>query len=129
MVDVIVGSLKDTLKMVPILFVVYLALEYVETRWQQRMVNSVERAGKVGPLLASVGGVLPQCGFSVMASALYTERLLTMGTIVAVYLATSDEALPILLSKPGQRISCCHSLGLRLSWLLQRVPRGCSYAL
>lgn len=100
--EILVDSLSDTLKMVPILFAVYLALEYVETRWQQRMVDAVERAGKVGPLVAAAGGAIPQCGFSVMASALYTQRLLTMGTIVAVYLATSDEALPILLSKPDQ---------------------------
>jgi hypothetical protein len=100
--NVILDALKDTVGMVPILFAVHLALEYVETRWQQRMVDAVERAGQVGPLVAAAGGAIPQCGFSVMASALYTQRLLTMGTIVAVYLATSDEALPILLSKPDQ---------------------------
>ncbi|MCX6085054.1 MAG: arsenic efflux protein [Caldiserica bacterium] len=102
MMDVILDALKDTASMVPILFVVYLVLEYVETRWQQRMVDAVERAGHVGPIIAAAGGAIPQCGFSVMASALYTQRLLTMGTIVAVYLATSDEALPILLSKPDK---------------------------
>jgi hypothetical protein len=100
--EILVDSLNDTLKMAPILFAVYLALEYVEARWQQRMVDAVERSGKVGPLVAAAGGAIPQCGFSVMASALYTQRLLTMGTIVAVYLATSDEALPILLSQPSQ---------------------------
>src|SRR5450756_1447255 len=88
--------------MVPILFGVYLILEYVEARWQQRIVDAVEKAGHVGPVIAAVGGAIPQCGFSVMASALYTQRLLTMGTIIAVYLATSDEALPILLSKPDK---------------------------
>jgi len=102
MMDVILDALKDTVSMVPVLFVVYLVLEYVETRWQQRMVDAVERAGHVGPIIAAAGGAIPQCGFSVMASALYTQRLLTMGTIVAVYLATSDEALPILLSTPAQ---------------------------
>jgi hypothetical protein len=100
LVNVILDALRDTLNMVPILLGVYLVLEYVEAKWQQRIVDAVERAGRVGPLVAAVGGTIPQCGFSVMASALYTQRLLTMGTIVAVYLATSDEALPILLSKP-----------------------------
>ncbi|MCE5192813.1 MAG: putative manganese transporter [Candidatus Cryosericum sp.] len=114
MVATIVESLKDTLKMVPILFVVYLVLEYVEARWQQRMVDAVERAGKLGPVVASVGGAIPQCGFSVMASALYTERLLTIGTIVAVYLATSDEALPILLSKPGQAHIVLPLIGIKV---------------
>jgi len=101
-VNVVFDALRDTLNMVPILFGVYLILEYVEAKWQQRIVDAVERAGHVGPLVAAVGGAIPQCGFSVMASALYTQRLLTMGTIVAVYLATSDEALPILLSKPDK---------------------------
>ena len=102
MVNVILDALKDTLKMVPILFGVYLVLEFVEARWQQGIVDAVEKAGHVGPVVAAAGGAIPQCGFSVMASALYTQRLLTMGTIVAVYLATSDEALPILLSKPDK---------------------------
>ena len=102
MVKVILDALRDTLNMVPILFGVYLILEYVEARWQQRIVDAVEKAGHVGPVIAAVGGAIPQCGFSVMASALYTQRLLTMGTIIAVYLATSDEALPILLSKPDK---------------------------
>jgi len=101
-VNVILDALKDTLNMVPILFGVYLVLEYVEARWQQRIIDAVERAGRIGPVVAAVGGAIPQCGFSVMASALYTQRLLTMGTIIAVYLATSDEALPILLSKPDK---------------------------
>ncbi|MHC1679424.1 MAG: putative manganese transporter [Candidatus Cryosericum sp.] len=102
MIDVILDALKDTLSMVPVLFGVYLVLEFVEAKWQQRIVDAVEKAGHVGPIIAAAGGAIPQCGFSVMASALYTQRLLTMGTIVAVYLATSDEALPILLSRPDK---------------------------
>ncbi|HWQ22119.1 MAG TPA: putative manganese transporter, partial [Clostridia bacterium] len=102
MANVALDALNDTLRMAPILLGVYLLLEYVEARWQQRIIDAVERAGRVGPVVAAAGGAIPQCGFSVMASALYTQRLLTMGTIVAVYLATSDEALPILLSKPDK---------------------------
>ncbi|MCX6063316.1 MAG: arsenic efflux protein [Caldiserica bacterium] len=102
MVNVVLDALNDTLRMAPILLGVYLVLEYVEARWQQRIIDAVERAGRIGPVIAAAGGAIPQCGFSVMASALYTQRLLTMGTIIAVYLATSDEALPILLSKPDK---------------------------
>jgi hypothetical protein len=102
MIDVILDALKDTLSMAPVLFGVYLVLEFVEAKWQQHIVDAVEKAGHVGPIIAAAGGAIPQCGFSVMASALYTQRLLTMGTIVAVYLATSDEALPILLSRPDK---------------------------
>src|SRR5450830_1156710 len=100
--------------MVPILFGVYLILEYVEARWQQRIVAAVEPAGRIGPIIAAAGGAIPQCGFSVMASALYTQRLLTVGTIVAVYLATSDEALPILLSKPDQAHIVLPLIGIKV---------------
>ncbi|HOV49856.1 MAG TPA: putative manganese transporter [Candidatus Cryosericum sp.] len=100
--NVIIDALKDTLNMAPILLMLYIGFEYVEARWQQPIVDAVEHAGRVGPLVASLGAAIPQCGFSVMASALYTQRLITMGTLVATYLATSDEALPVLLSKPGQ---------------------------
>jgi hypothetical protein len=113
-VKVILDALRDTLNMVPILFGVYLILEYVEARWQQRIVDAVEKAGHVGPLVAAVGGAIPQCGFSVMASALYTQRLLTMGTIIAVYLATSDEALPILLSKPDKAHIVLPLIGIKV---------------
>jgi hypothetical protein len=114
MVNVILDALKDTFNMAPILFGVYLVLEYVEAKWQQRIVDAVERAGHVGPLVAAAGGAIPQCGFSVMASALYTQRLLTMGTIVAVYLATSDEALPILLSKPDKAYIVLPLVGVKV---------------
>lgn len=100
--NAIVDALKDTLNMVPILLLLYIGLEYVEARWEQPIVGAVEHAGRIGPLVASLGAAIPQCGFSVMASALYTQRLITMGTLVATYLATSDEALPVLISKPGQ---------------------------
>lgn len=99
---VLKDALLDTLRMIPLLLVVYLGLEYVEARWQQRVVRAVERAGQAGPVIAALGGSIPQCGFSVMASALYTQRLISMGTIVAVYLSTSDEALPIILSQPAR---------------------------
>lgn len=112
--NIILDALKDTLNMAPVLFGVYLVLEYVEARWQQRIVDAVERAGHVGPVIAAAGGAIPQCGFSVMASALYTQRLLTMGTIVAVYLATSDEALPILLSKPDKAYIVLPLVGVKV---------------
>jgi uncharacterized membrane protein YraQ (UPF0718 family) len=98
---VLVDAFVDTLRTVPLLFAVYAVFEFVEAMWQERIVEVVTRAGKAGPVVAALGGSLPQCGFSVMASALYAQRLVSMGTIVAVYLSTSDEALPIMLSHPG----------------------------
>jgi uncharacterized membrane protein YraQ (UPF0718 family) len=98
---VLVDAFVDTLRTIPLLFVVYSALEFVEAMWQEKIVDAVTRAGRAAPVVAALGGSLPQCGFSVMTSALYARRLVSMGTIVAVYLSTSDEALPIMLSHQG----------------------------
>lgn len=98
---VLADAFTDTLRTMPLLFAVYAVFEFVEAMWQEKIVDAVTRAGRAAPIVAALGGSLPQCGFSVMTSALYARRLVSMGTIVAVYLSTSDEALPILLSHPG----------------------------
>jgi len=98
---VLVNAFIDTLRTIPLLLAVYSALEFVEAMWQEKIVDAVTRAGRAAPVVAALGGSLPQCGFSVMTSALYARRLVSMGTIVAVYLSTSDEALPIMLSHRG----------------------------
>ncbi len=99
--SVLVDALLDTLRMIPVLFAVYAVFEIVEALWQEKIIRIMTRAGRAGPVIAAVGGSLPQCGFSVMTSALYTRCLLTMGTLVAAFLSTSDEAIPILLSQHG----------------------------
>jgi uncharacterized membrane protein YraQ (UPF0718 family) len=100
---VLTDAFTDTLHAVPFLLAIYVVFEFVEAMWQEKIVKTVTRTGKAGPVLAALGGSLPQCGFSVMISALYTQRLVGMGTIVATYLATSDEALPVMLSHPGSQ--------------------------
>ncbi|MDO9100553.1 MAG: putative manganese transporter [Caldisericota bacterium] len=102
MMEILKDALLETAFTAPFLFVIYVVLEFLEARWQQRIVMAVARTGKAGPALAALGGSIPQCGFSVMASALYTQRLISAGTIVAVYLSTSDEALPVILAEPGR---------------------------
>ena len=62
----------------------------------------MKESGKTGPLIGSIAAIIPQCGFSIIASGLYSNKLITRGTIIAIYLATSDEALPILLSYPNK---------------------------
>ena len=90
-------TLSDTLSLVPFLFIVFLVLEYMEHSMTDKSLALIEKAGKGGPLLGGIVGALPQCGFSVMATNLFAGRIITIGTIVAVYLSTSDEMLAIML--------------------------------
>jgi len=100
MIEIIQDALIDTLKMVPLLLVIYVAIEIIEYKYSAKLEEKVEKAGRAGPAIGAFVGAFPQCGFSVISSALYTQKLLTIGTLLAVYLSTSDEAIPILLSQP-----------------------------
>lgn len=99
MPEVIVDTLLDAIKLLPFLFVTYLAMEYLEHKAEDRMRIAVQRSGKLGPLYGSLLGIVPQCGFSAAAASLYAGRVVTLGTLLAVYLSTSDEMLPIMLSQ------------------------------
>ena len=98
--DWVQDALIDSLKTVPFLFFVFLFIEIFEHFWADKIKNFLKHSKKEGPLIGSVASSIPQCGFSVVASTLYTEGYITRGTIIAVYLATSDEAIPILLTYP-----------------------------
>ncbi len=98
MLHVIEHSFWDSLKLVPFLFLTYLAMEYLEHKTGPKVHKIIRRAGKWGPLAGGILGAAPQCGFSAAASNLYAGRLITMGTLLAVFLSTSDEMLPILIS-------------------------------
>jgi hypothetical protein len=102
MYEILLESLVDSARMVPLLFLVYLGIELLEYRYGSLAQQRMQRAGMAGPALGAVVGSLPQCGFSVLVTALYTQRLATLGTLMAVYLSTSDEALPVLLAHPAQ---------------------------
>ena len=97
--EVLVDSLLDFLKLLPFLFLTYLLMEFLEHRTGAGMERAIRRAGRVGPLFGGLLGVLPQCGFSAAASGLYAGRVITLGTLIAVYLSTSDEMLPILIAE------------------------------
>jgi hypothetical protein len=98
--EVFWDALIDTGKMVPLLLVIYIGIELIEYRFGHKIISLVQKAGTAGPAVGAIAGSLPQCGVSVIATALYTQRLATIGTLLAVYLATSDEALPVILSQP-----------------------------
>lgn len=99
LIDILLDAGKDTLSLVPFLLVTYLALETLEHVAGDRVNSAIKRAGAAGPVAGSLLGTVPQCGFSAMAATLYAGRVVTLGTLVAVFLSTSDEMLPLLLAE------------------------------
>ena len=98
MLHIIEHTLKDSIGILPFLFLSYLLMEWLEHRAGTRAAAALQRSGTVGPLLGGLLGVVPQCGFSASAAGLYAGRVISMGTLLAVFLSTSDEMLPILIS-------------------------------
>lgn len=98
LLDVLADSVIDTLKLIPFLFITYLAMEALEHAASGNVKAAVERSGKAGPVVGAILGALPQCGFSAMAATLYAGRVVTVGTLVAVILATSDEMIPVFVA-------------------------------
>ena len=99
LLDVLLDVCVDTLKLLPFLFVTYLIMEYFEDKAGDRITAGLERAGRVGPLIGSLFGALPQCGFSAAAASFYSGGVVTAGTLIAVFMSTSDEMLPIFISE------------------------------
>jgi len=99
-------SVADTLYLIPFLWVTYLAMEWLEHKTGERTQNAIRHAGAAGPIVGAFLGVVPQCGFSAVAATLYAGRVITLGTLFAVFLSTSDEMLPIFLAEavPGNTI-------------------------
>lgn len=99
MIDVILDTLLDVVKLLPFLFLTYLAMEYLEHKTGDKAETIVKKAGRFGPVIGGALGIVPQCGFSAAASNLYAGRVISLGTLMAIYLSTSDEMLPILISE------------------------------
>ena len=99
MQDVILDTIIDCLKIIPFLFLAFLIIEFFEHKLSHKAENTIKKAGKLGPLIGSLLGAIPQCGFSVLATNLYITRIISLGSLFAVYLSTSDEMLPILIAE------------------------------
>ena len=99
MLDIIMDTLLDVLKLIPFLFVTFILLEVFEHRFNKKTKEKVSKAGKLGPLFGSLLGALPQCGFSTMATNMYAARVISLGSLISIYLSTSDEMLPIMISE------------------------------
>ena len=99
LIHIVEHSIMDSLKLVPFLFLTYLAMEYLEHRAGDKVIKLIHKAGKFGPLVGGIAGAAPQCGFSAAASNFYAGRIISLGTLIAIYLSTSDEMLPIMISE------------------------------
>ena len=96
MLHIFIHTFLDLLKIVPFLFVAFLVMEILEHKVKKK--NNLLKSQKIGPILGSLLGIIPQCGFSVMATNLFSSKIITIGTLLAIYLSTSDEMLPLLIS-------------------------------
>lgn len=107
-------SLEDVITLLPFLFVAFLIIELIEHKFSKKTKKIIAKSGNMGPLLGGILGLFPQCGFSVMATNLYVTRIISLGTLIAIYLSTSDEMLPILLSNNVEFSVILKLLGIKL---------------
>lgn len=99
MADILLDTVLDSIKILPFLFFTYLLMEFLEHNTGNKARERIRHAGQFGPLWGGLLGIVPQCGFSTAASSLYAGRVITVGTLLAVFLSTSDEMLPIMISE------------------------------
>jgi len=114
MLDIVLDTIIDGIKLLPFLFIAFLIIELIEHKFSKKTIKIIEKSGKFGPLLGGILGCFPQCGFSVLATNLYVTRIITLGTIISVYLSTSDEMLPILISRGSSINTILSILSLKL---------------
>ena len=114
MLEVFEDAIIDSVKLLPFLFITYLIMEYIEHKTKDKTKETIKKSGKIGPLVGGILGIVPQCGFSVSATNLYAARVITLGTLIAVYLSTSDEMLPIFISEGVEIGVITKILGIKL---------------
>ena len=114
MIDCLMDGLIDTLKILPYLFVTFLILEFLEHKMSKKTENIIKKNQKFGPIYGGLFGALPQCGFSTISSNLYSSGIITMGTLIAIFLSTSDEMLPIMLSEKVNPLLMLRIVGFKV---------------
>lgn len=112
--DWVLDAITDSLQMLPLLFIAFILIELCEFYFSDKIDNAVKKARKSGVLIGSLASILPQCGFSVIAASLYSRKLITRGCLIAVFLATSDETIPVLLANPNKAYLIIPIIGLKL---------------
>ena len=114
MIDCLLEALIDTLKVIPFLFLTFIVLEYIEHKFTNKNKKMLAKNKKYGPVVGGVLGALPQCGFGTVAANLFSARVITMGTLIAVFLSTSDEMLPIMISEQANIWLILKIIGFKL---------------
>lgn len=114
LIDVIKDTIVDSARIFPFLFLTYLLMEYLEHRAGDKTVRLLKKAGPFGPVVGAIAGLVPQCGFSAAATSLYAGRIVSLGTLIAVYLSTSDEMLFILIKNQASPKTIGMILGIKL---------------
>ena len=114
MLDVVLDALIDSVKLLPFLFITYLIMEYIEHKTSEKAKETIKKSGRFGPLIGGILGAFPQCGFSVAATNLYAARVITLGTLISVYLSTSDEMIPIFISEGASIVTLLKILGIKV---------------
>lgn len=132
MVDIIIDTIVDFAKLLPFLFITYLIMEWIEHSTNEGSENLIKKSGKYGPVIGAILGVVPQCGFSAAGSTFYAGRVISIGTLIAIYMSTSDEMLPIMIASAAPigeivkilivKVICGMIAGLILDWLI--FPAG-----
>ena len=102
MLEILEDTIIDSLKLVPFLFITYIIMELIEIHAGEKTEKAIRKSGKFGPIIGAILGIIPQCGFSAVASNFYAARIITLGTLIAIFLSTSDEMLPILISEGAE---------------------------
>lgn len=113
LMDALKDAGMDSLKLIPFLFLTYLVMEYIEHKMGEKSRQTIQKSGGAGPIVGGLLGVVPQCGFSTVASNLYAGRIITVGTLLAVFLSTSDEMLPIFISEAVPLPTVIKILGIK----------------
>ncbi len=130
MLDILMDSILDTVKLLPFLWITYFVMECLEHKTSDKHKKRMQSSGKMGPVIGGFLGAFPQCGFSVSATNLYVGRVISLGTLMAVYLSTSDEMIPVFLSESvsvlvilkivGIKMLVSIAMGVLIDWLLPK---------
>lgn len=114
MSEILLDTVMDVLKLIPFLFIAFSIIEFIEHKISDKSKNAISKSGKFGPIIGSFLGAIPQCGFSVVATNLYITRIISLGTLISIYLSTSDEMLPILISNNMPLMDILKIIGIKI---------------
>lgn len=113
--EILIDTILDVVKLIPFLFIAFLIIEIIEHKISEKSKKVISKSGKFGPIVGSLLGAIPQCGFSVVATNLYITRIVSLGTLISIYLSTSDEMLPILISNNMPLMDILKILGIKVA--------------